>query len=127
MYTCPVCGFTKLKYPADDYSICPCCATEFGYTDANRSHAELRQQWLDGGMRWHSRRTPQPYDFNPAKQLSDLLEVEDKSETKASVSVATPQRRHIHYEPSPYGDVRIAKNWLEIPFQTSGINQTATM
>jgi predicted RNA-binding Zn-ribbon protein involved in translation (DUF1610 family) len=72
MYICPVCGYDRLREPADDFLICPSCGTQFGYTDANRSHAELRDIWEHSGMVWFSRRLPQPLDWNPIKQLENL-------------------------------------------------------
>lgn len=51
---CPVCGY--LGCLIEDWHICPCCGTEFGYDDAGRTHAELRRRWIDGGMKWWSKR-----------------------------------------------------------------------
>ena len=69
MYDCPVCGYNKLRRPADNFQICPSCGTEFGYMDATLSHAQLRQRWLDSGALWHSRRVPPPYQWNGYGQL----------------------------------------------------------
>lgn len=69
MYTCPVCGYNRLRRPADDYLICPSCGTEFGYSDAGRSHAELRSDWIAQGMRWFSRATEPPVGWNAILQL----------------------------------------------------------
>lgn len=69
MYTCPVCGYDQLEDPPTDYNICECCGTEFGYHDARRSHAELRQRWITAGMPWWDRRVPPPADWNPVAQL----------------------------------------------------------
>ena len=27
MYTCPVCGYAALKYPPEDFTICPSCGS----------------------------------------------------------------------------------------------------
>jgi hypothetical protein len=59
MHTCPVCWFANLPYPAIDYNICPCCGTEFGNDDAIFGWAELREQWIAGGMRWFFGRPPE--------------------------------------------------------------------
>jgi hypothetical protein len=70
MHKCPVCGYDKLRRPFEDEDIiCPSCGTEFGYTDATRSHAELRQRWLDAGAHWYSRVTPEPPAWNAYEQL----------------------------------------------------------
>src|SRR5687768_8848091 len=58
-FLCPVCGFDALEEPPRDFTICPCCGTEFGYDDfgpdadgiARRQH-ELRWQWLEQGAPW---------------------------------------------------------------------------
>ena len=68
-YTCPVCGYAALKYPPKDYTICPSCGTEFGYTDFATTHEELRNQWIASGARWHNRRTPPPPNWDPFEQL----------------------------------------------------------
>jgi hypothetical protein len=67
-YPCPVCGF-PLKYPADDFNICPSCGVEFGYETAGRSFDELRREWTTTGARWASRVYPQPNGWNPWAQL----------------------------------------------------------
>ncbi len=48
-YTCPVCGYACLPSPATDYTICPSCGTEFGYTDFTAGHAQLRAAWIAAG------------------------------------------------------------------------------
>jgi hypothetical protein len=70
MYICPVCGYDQLEDPPTDYNICECCGTEFGYHDAHRSHAELRQRWIMAGMPWWDRRVAPPPGWNPVTQLS---------------------------------------------------------
>jgi hypothetical protein len=66
-YTCPVCFFTKLPYPPNDYHICPCCGTEFGNDDANFSYEQLREMWIAGGANWFFGRAPE--GWNPWLQL----------------------------------------------------------
>jgi hypothetical protein len=51
-YTCPVCGFKELEEPPEDFNICPCCGTEFGYHDVGHSDRELRNAWLKKGGMW---------------------------------------------------------------------------
>ena len=70
-YTCPVCFFPDLEDPPKDYNICPCCGIEFGYEDANRTHEELRQNWIECGMKWWSTVSEDriPKNWNPEEQL----------------------------------------------------------
>jgi len=72
MHTCPVCGYNQLRYPPEDFTICPSCGTEFGYHDSRRTHWELRVQWVNEGALWHSRviNPPSPL-WNGLKQLID--------------------------------------------------------
>jgi hypothetical protein len=52
-----------------DYNICPCCGTEFGLDDVEKSHADLRHEWLQRGAPWFSDELhPQPM-WNPFVQL----------------------------------------------------------
>ena len=67
-YPCPVCGF-PLKYPPEDFNICPSCGVEFGYETAGRSFYELRQEWVDSGAHWASRVHDKPRNWNPWIQL----------------------------------------------------------
>ncbi len=69
-YVCPVCGYAKLKYPPTDYTICPCCGTEFGYKDFAMTHEELRNQWIASGAHWDSQRISPPTDWDPFEQLT---------------------------------------------------------
>lgn len=68
-YNCPVCNFSQLESPPRNYTICRCCGTEFDYDDSTLSHAQLRDRWIQNGMRWHSRRVNPPVDWNPIVQL----------------------------------------------------------
>lgn len=86
---CPVCGLSlwfkpwRNSSPSDE--ICPFCGTQFGYSDVVRfkndpvvtanCYSQLRQLWIDGGMKWHSSNDPsdsQPVDWNPKKQLQNI-------------------------------------------------------
>lgn len=69
---CPVCGYNDLRHPPDDYTICPCCGTEFGYDDFDTPHEELRQRWINNGMRWWFEYDSPPENWNPAEQLERL-------------------------------------------------------
>jgi len=69
LYTCPVCGYGHMPYPAVRHEICPCCGTEFGFDDYCQSHRALRNAWLANGGRWFSPVHPRPKDWNPFMQV----------------------------------------------------------
>lgn len=71
-FQCPICGYNRLKEPPEDFSICPCCGTEFGFDDFEVSHDQLRDRWIANGMPWFSRYTLPPINWNPVTQLSNL-------------------------------------------------------
>lgn len=77
LYLCPVCGYPALDEPAYDsfgcasYNICPSCGTEFGYDDTTKKHADLRRKWIDSGMNWWSKNTPEARGWDPKKQLTN--------------------------------------------------------
>jgi transcriptional regulator with XRE-family HTH domain len=68
-YECPVCGFDELAKPPEDFSICECCGTEFESDDFDRSHAELRHDWISNNMLWFSRSVLAPKNWSPFRQL----------------------------------------------------------
>lgn len=74
-FMCPVCGYFGLDEPAYDknglwsFEICICCGVQYGYTDCNTSHAELRARWIANGMKWHSRVFAPPENWDPVEQL----------------------------------------------------------
>ncbi|MBD2515561.1 hypothetical protein H6G93_11155 [Nostoc sp. FACHB-973] len=74
---CPVCGYLYLKYPPyDEYGcpsseVCPCCGTEFGYDDANNTHEELRNKWIEKGMQWLMEEQ-KPMDWDVIIQLKAI-------------------------------------------------------
>jgi hypothetical protein len=67
-FVCPVCFFTELPYPPDDYNICPCCGTEFENDDAECSYDDLRINWIAGGAHWFFGDPPK--SWNPWAQLA---------------------------------------------------------
>jgi len=71
-YTCPVCGYDGLEYPPAEFMICPSCGTEFGNDDFELSYAELRQRWINNGMRWWSDARAAPKGWNPFRQLQQF-------------------------------------------------------
>ena len=68
-HRCPVCGYSELSEPPENYEICPCCGTEFGYDDRLSTHAELRRHWLLTGGPWFDFGTPIPANWNPYEQV----------------------------------------------------------
>ena len=73
---CPVCFFPDLEEPPREFSICPCCGTEFGVDDYSPSgispdviHRELRWQWLERGAPWFDPDTPQPHGWSGFEQI----------------------------------------------------------
>ena len=73
---CPVCGFRGLSEPPYDehqcasFEICPCCDTEFGYDDANKSFDELRAAWIAAGMPWRNQSVPPSDGWDGRAQLA---------------------------------------------------------
>ena len=57
-----------MPYPAENYNICPCCGTEFENDDEECTHAQLREEWVSGGVHWFFRQPPPLW--NPWTQLS---------------------------------------------------------
>lgn len=65
-FTCPVCKFDRLQEPPKDFTICPCCGVEFDYDDVRRTVETLRAEWIAGGRKWWSKKTPAPPDWKPS-------------------------------------------------------------
>jgi hypothetical protein len=99
-YPCPVCGYSGLTRPPEDYYICPCCGTEFGYDDfaensddRARRWIELRQQWLSRDAGWFSSAIPPPDGWNPYTQLvraNLAVRFGAQSSTSAHLTVSLP-------------------------------------
>lgn len=81
-YLCPVCSYPDLHEPPEDYSICPCCGTEFENDDAYTSHTELRTLWLIRQAPWFSRFTPAPDGWDPIEQLRKAGLLEDNRQPR---------------------------------------------
>ena len=73
-YKCPVCYYPDLIKAPQDYSICPCCGTEFDYDDASASHLELCWRWFNSGARWHSRVILPPPNWDAVAQLLGVFD-----------------------------------------------------
>ena len=71
MNLCPVCRYPDpaMTAPPEPYYICPCCGTEFALDDEQKTHAQLRDEWIARGMPWFSTYTPPPTRWSPADQL----------------------------------------------------------
>ncbi len=69
-YRCPVCFFSEMPYPPQDYHICPCCGTEFGNDDVEYGYDELRYQWIIGGAQWFFDQPPD--GWSAAAQLAKV-------------------------------------------------------
>jgi predicted nucleic acid-binding Zn ribbon protein len=65
---CPVCGY-GMPFPPEDNNICSSCGTEFGYDDARKTYAQIRQEWITGGAKWFSSYATRPLGWNPWMQL----------------------------------------------------------
>jgi transcriptional regulator with XRE-family HTH domain len=68
-YTCPVCGYDELIQPPKNFYICDCCGTEFENDDFDRTHQELRDDWIARHMPWFSKSTFPPRNWSPYRQL----------------------------------------------------------
>ena len=69
MYICPVCAYEQLSHPPTDFTICPCCGTEFENHTYYSTPEELRAKWVANGMQWYSHVRPTPKNWNPITQL----------------------------------------------------------
>jgi len=69
MHLCPVCGYREMPDPPEDFNICPCCGTEFGYTNAGVTNEQVRAKWLSQNAPWFSPDIQPPADWNPHRQL----------------------------------------------------------
>jgi len=70
---CPVCGYDGLEDGTDVGEICSSCGTEFGYSDFEKTHAELRQLWInENNAQWWSQYIPMPLGWSPVSQLRNI-------------------------------------------------------
>lgn len=72
MYICPVCGYNELPHAPEDWTICPCCNTMFGYSDENWGVDALRQEWIQAGAQWGSEDMTSPPNWSPVEQLRKI-------------------------------------------------------
>jgi len=74
-YSCPVCGFAKLKEPprsasgGPSYEICPACGFQFGVSDDDDeiSYEQWRADWVHSGMEWTSLGITKPRGWDKQK------------------------------------------------------------
>lgn len=76
MHTCPVCYYDKMEDPPERFNICPCCGTEFENDDYWLTREELRQAWVDGGMKWWYIDEAPPSDWSPEDQLRKARKID---------------------------------------------------
>lgn len=67
---CPVCGYGGLLEPPRDFSICPCCGTQFDLDDDDVTHEELFRRWYNAGAVWWSRNHAKPLGWSLKDQLT---------------------------------------------------------
>jgi hypothetical protein len=86
-YTCPACGYPNLqeeprgKATGGSYEICPSCGIQFGLDDEAGGnltrrlelYRQWRQEWTKQGMPWRSVGAVPPKDWDPIKQVRDLI------------------------------------------------------
>lgn len=97
MHMCPVCGYKGLKRPPENHEICPCCGTQFGYSDVGpgpkeQYHTGLREYWVNHGSKWQSRAVAAPPMWNADQQLIDA---------NLSFALTWPKRTAIKFEKTP--------------------------
>lgn len=112
MYFCPVCGYSGLRRPPVDHTICPSCGTQFGYSDAGpdplpEKQALLRKIWVGKGAQWHSRYIPQPFLWNPWDQLIKANLMVDAPWVHGAVVTETTTYVHSAPEESGFGPMRL--------------------
>jgi len=69
MNICPICGYNRLEFPPENYTICACCGTEFDYDDRVLTHEQLTREWVRRGFPWFDQGEPKPEGWNPYLQL----------------------------------------------------------
>lgn len=69
-YTCPVCGYPNLDDAPVNHEICRCCGTQFGYDDCQRSHEDIRKEWIANGAGWFLKGY-EPSEWSAEMQLKE--------------------------------------------------------
>lgn len=113
-YQCPVCGYNRLSKPPQDYTICPCCGTEFEVDDFDKTYDQLRAEWLRNPV-WSSRRVAKPTGWSPYTQLANLSGLQAKATSSATIVRLGNTQRVVRNLFSSY---RVDGHWELL--QTSG-------
>ena len=95
-YTCPVCAYSGMPYPAEEGNICPCCGTEFGFDDGmGVTFRQLRDQWVAQHVPWFS-----PIDAPPRTWdgIQQLVLAEYEFTRPLWLVVASVQRTPVRFE-----------------------------
>jgi hypothetical protein len=80
-FICPVCNYNNLLEPPyskggnGSHEICPSCGFQFGYRDfpdKEEGIKKWRENWINNGYPWHSRRRLPPDGWDPRKQIEEL-------------------------------------------------------
>jgi hypothetical protein len=98
MFTCPVCFYDKMPDAPESYNICPCCGTEFGTDDEERTPAQLREYWISSGAKWFYQDAPPTW--NAWFQLS-MAGVVLPYTSVLTVSGPTPSPYYVAHGASP--------------------------
>jgi hypothetical protein len=86
---CPVCGY-PLENGPEEFSICPSCGTEFGYSDARRSHPELSGAWIADGAPWTGPAEMRPTGWSAVAQLEAAGLYEDAMRLRSRATAEPP-------------------------------------
>lgn len=70
---CPVCNWPNADDDLLNFEICSCCGTHFCVDDYERTHAELRADWVAAGMPWFSRACEMPAGWDAKAQLANAV------------------------------------------------------
>ena len=62
-----------MEDPPEDWNICQCCGTEFGYDDAGVTYAALRSKWVKQGAKWWGKRLSPPENWSAESQVASKL------------------------------------------------------
>ena len=84
-YPCPVCNYW-MDDPPLDWHHCPCCGTEFEYSDAGTPYSELRAAWIASGMQWWSPARHPPKGWDPMSQVLPMFAIRSVAAAEVRVS-----------------------------------------
>lgn len=82
MYICPICGWDEMNLSPDDFNICDCCGTEFGFDDFEREDKDLTNIWIKSGMKWWNDAVLPPKNWKPKEQLKNIKRKTYEKSTK---------------------------------------------